>query len=278
MGCSGWHWVALGTQPVLPGGLSTVPPPTSARVSPPGVPQCPPALSGRGQGPAAVPSPQCPPVPPSTGVAVPPALAPGGPVGAHPVSPGVPRLQQCLREDVVRLPAPGAARAPLQHHEGDQPAPGPGAAHALRAAGAELVSRGLGHGDTPGGGRCHRCRLAGACWHRPCGSWGSHLCRLPGVPLPQVPLLSPRWVPLLSPAQLPLPPQLLSPPGGVLLSPQVPPAPRVPQLSLPVLPCGELARGGDTGWGDTGCRSLGDTPVPAGCPQPARGPPVPPSP
>lgn len=49
------------------------------------------------------------------------------------------RFHQRLREDVFRLLETGAARQAVKHHEGNQPAAGSAADHAVRADGAELV-------------------------------------------------------------------------------------------------------------------------------------------
>lgn len=49
------------------------------------------------------------------------------------------RFHQRLRAHVLRLPPSGAARPFVQHHEGDQPAAGPTAGHALRPAGPDMV-------------------------------------------------------------------------------------------------------------------------------------------
>lgn len=50
-----------------------------------------------------------------------------------------PRFDQRLWTHVLRLPSSGASCPFVQHHEGDQPAAGPAAGHALRPPGPELV-------------------------------------------------------------------------------------------------------------------------------------------
>lgn len=51
------------------------------------------------------------------------------------------RQGECVREDVLHVPAQGAAGAAGQHHEGGQPAPWSPAQPALRQTGAEMVRR-----------------------------------------------------------------------------------------------------------------------------------------
>lgn len=76
------------------------------------------------------------------------------------ISPSVAlRIQQCLRENLIHFPQAGAARAPGQHHERDQPASRPSAGHPIGAAGTELVSPT--HSTNPPSSPCPS-RVAGA--------------------------------------------------------------------------------------------------------------------
>ena len=49
------------------------------------------------------------------------------------------RSEGCLSEDLVPVPAEGAARPSREHHEGNQPPTGTTTRDAFRAAGGELV-------------------------------------------------------------------------------------------------------------------------------------------